>query len=144
MSTNGFRSLVPRRSRCGQSWTLPWAVTSPRDNRAENAFSRPLFPDFARTTGQERTPRDQAVVFGFLATFLSWRLHVKAQIPSLVCLCLKLTWNFTIAAASILNSEISKQYQQFPEQFEVRFITSFSYNFRLSTAKIAEKFASLL
>ena len=24
-------SLVPRRSRLGQSWTLPWAVTSPRD-----------------------------------------------------------------------------------------------------------------
>ena len=26
-------SLVPRRSRLGQSWTLPWAVTSPRDTR---------------------------------------------------------------------------------------------------------------
>ena len=25
--------LVPRRSRLGQSWTLPWAVTSPRDTR---------------------------------------------------------------------------------------------------------------
>ena len=24
-------SLVPRRSRLGQSWTLPWAVTSPRE-----------------------------------------------------------------------------------------------------------------
>ena len=24
-------SLVPRRSRLGHSWTLPWAVTSPRD-----------------------------------------------------------------------------------------------------------------
>ena len=28
-------SLVPRRSRLGQSWTLPWAVTSPRDTRWE-------------------------------------------------------------------------------------------------------------
>ena len=28
-------SLVPRRSRLGQSWTLPWAVTSPRDTRRE-------------------------------------------------------------------------------------------------------------
>ena len=26
-------SLVPRHSRLGQSWTLPWAVTSPRDTR---------------------------------------------------------------------------------------------------------------
>ena len=43
-------SLVPRRSRLGQSWTLPWAVTSPRDT----------FSDFARTTGQERTARDYA------------------------------------------------------------------------------------
>ena len=37
-------SLVPRRSRLGQSWTLPWAVTSPRDTRRERLFSRPLFP----------------------------------------------------------------------------------------------------
>ena len=28
-------SLVPRRSLFGQSWTLPWAVTSPRDTRRE-------------------------------------------------------------------------------------------------------------
>ena len=28
-------SLVPRRSLLGQSWTLPWAVTSPRDTRRE-------------------------------------------------------------------------------------------------------------
>ena len=46
--------LVPRRSRLGQSWTLPWAVTSPRDARS---LAR-SFPDFTRTTGQERTPRD--------------------------------------------------------------------------------------
>ena len=30
-------NLVPRRSRRSQSWTLPWAVTSPRD-------TPPLFP----------------------------------------------------------------------------------------------------
>ena len=50
------RSLVPRHSRLGQSWTLPWAVTSTRDTRQE-PLARSL-PDFARTTDQERTPRD--------------------------------------------------------------------------------------
>ena len=34
----------------GHSWILPWDVTSPRDT----------LPDFARTTDQERMPRDQA------------------------------------------------------------------------------------
>ena len=33
-------SLVPRRSRLGQSWTLPWAVTSPRDTRRSPALSQ--------------------------------------------------------------------------------------------------------
>ena len=44
-------SLVPRRSRFGHSWTLPWAVTS------REILARSL-PDFARTTDQDRTPRD--------------------------------------------------------------------------------------
>ena len=37
-------SLVPRRSRLGQSWTLPWAVTSLRD-------TRPLFPRLRADNG---------------------------------------------------------------------------------------------
>lgn len=39
-------SLVPRRSRLGQSWTLLWALTS------QKRLARP-FPDFAGTMGQE-------------------------------------------------------------------------------------------
>ena len=42
-------SLVPRRFRLGHSWTLPWAVTSPRDIRWERSVARSL-PDFARIT----------------------------------------------------------------------------------------------
>ena len=53
-----FSSLVPRPSRLGQSWTLPGAVTSPRDTRREIRNLARSFPDFARTTGQEGTPRD--------------------------------------------------------------------------------------
>ena len=33
-------SLVPKRSRLGQSWTLPWAVTSPRDTRQTSREQR--------------------------------------------------------------------------------------------------------
>ena len=44
-------SLVPRRSRRGQSWTLPWAVTSPGDTRQYEAFSGPLFPRFRADNG---------------------------------------------------------------------------------------------
>ena len=40
------------------AWTLPWAVTSPRDTRQERRSLARSFPDFARTTGQERTTRD--------------------------------------------------------------------------------------
>ena len=51
----GALSLVPRRSRRGQSWTLPWAVTSPRD-------TRPLFP---------RLRADNVCVFTAV-TFMKW------------------------------------------------------------------------
>ena len=33
-----FYSLVRRRFRLGHSWTLPWAVTSPRDTRRERVL----------------------------------------------------------------------------------------------------------
>ena len=46
-----------------ESWTLPWAVTSPRET-CSISFAR-SFPDFAQTTGQERTPRH-------------WRIHGRA------------------------------------------------------------------
>ena len=39
----------PRCFRLGHSWTLPWAVTSPRDIRWERSVARSL-PDFARIT----------------------------------------------------------------------------------------------
>ena len=42
-------SLVPRRFRLGHSWTLPWAVTSPRDIHWERSVARSL-PEFARIT----------------------------------------------------------------------------------------------
>ena len=37
----GLFSLVPRHSRLGKSWTLPWAVTSPRDTRPLSPRLRP-------------------------------------------------------------------------------------------------------
>ena len=46
-------SLVPSCSPCGQSWTLPWAVTAPRERETPRERT---FQDFTRTTGQERTP----------------------------------------------------------------------------------------
>ena len=40
LKERGWVSLVTRRSRRGQSWTLPWAVTSPRDTRRERQGTR--------------------------------------------------------------------------------------------------------
>ena len=37
----GLVSVVPRHSRLGKSWTLPWAVTSPRDTRPLSPRLRP-------------------------------------------------------------------------------------------------------
>ena len=37
-------SLVPRRSRLGQSWTLPWAVTSPRERLGTRLAFSNLYP----------------------------------------------------------------------------------------------------
>ena len=43
-------SLVPRRSWLYQSWTLPWAVMSPRETRWESVFC-PLFPRLCADNG---------------------------------------------------------------------------------------------
>ena len=45
-------SLVPRRFRLGQSWTLPWAVTSPRDTRREP-------PALSQTSRGQRGKRER-------------------------------------------------------------------------------------
>ena len=68
-------SLVPRRSLLGQSWTLPWAVTSLRDTRRSLARSS---PDFARTTGQERTPRDYCRL-GYSKTWGHGIFHISRK-----------------------------------------------------------------
>ena len=56
-------SLVPMRFRLGHFWTLPWAVTSPRDTRQELRSLARFLPEFARTMDQERTPRDYAGLY---------------------------------------------------------------------------------
>ena len=56
-------SLVPMRFRLGHSWTLPWAVTSPRDTRQALRSLARFLPDFARTMDQERTPSDKAGLY---------------------------------------------------------------------------------
>ena len=50
-------SLVPRRFRLGHSWTLPWAVTSPRDTRGEGR-ERVLSPSLSQTSRGERIKRE--------------------------------------------------------------------------------------
>ena len=52
--------MVPRRFRLGHSWTLPWAAPSPRDTGRERRSLDPSssLSDFARTTDQERAPRN--------------------------------------------------------------------------------------
>ena len=47
-------SLVPRRFRLGHSWTLPWAVTSPRDTHRERVLS----PALSQTSRGERIKRE--------------------------------------------------------------------------------------
>ena len=46
-------SLVPRRFRLGHSWTLPWAVTSPRDTRLA------LSPALSQTSRGQRIKRER-------------------------------------------------------------------------------------
>ena len=77
-------SLVPRRFWIGHSWTLPWAVTSPRDTRRElkpitGSLARSL-PHFARTKDQERTPKDKAgKTHCLFARFRSFAAYLRAR-----------------------------------------------------------------
>ena len=63
-------SLVPRRSRFGQSWTIPWAVTSPRDKRRE------LSPALPQTSRGQRGKRERlgTRLHLLIASFLVWSI----------------------------------------------------------------------
>ena len=77
-------SPVPRRFWIGHSWTLPWAVTSPRDTRRElkpitGSLARSL-SHFARTKDQERPPKDKAgKTHCLFARFRSFAAYLRAR-----------------------------------------------------------------
>ena len=52
---NRATNLVPRRSRRGQSWTLPWAVMSLRNTRQERVLS----PALSQTSRGQRVKRER-------------------------------------------------------------------------------------
>ena len=57
ISLNAGASLVPRRFRLGHSWTLPWAVTWPRDTRRKR--NGVLAPALSQTSRGQRIKRER-------------------------------------------------------------------------------------
>ena len=82
--------------------------------------------------------KSKCSAYTYLATFSELAASRKSSNSELGMPVL-LNWKsliiFTVATAAILNSEISKQYQLFGEQFEVRFITYFLTIFVLQPHK---------
>ena len=78
-------SLVPRRSLLGQSWTLPWAVTSPRYSRRERLANKRVRSSNGRSQDCMRlgTSWDKScfdlLELSFLTITVFWERKLRAQ-----------------------------------------------------------------
>ena len=86
-------SLVPRRSRLSQTWTLQGAVMSSRETLSHITVHSHSFLDFARTTGQDQRERGGSGLY----CRTPFENELPGASPGYADCCFFLTYHFTLS-----------------------------------------------